>query len=72
MTHTAEPTTIEVPPSRLAPGEWSHELIRQIGEGDIHASYSADRIAMSNAVRRPFQHAGARWVCVGIGVYYSV
>lgn len=71
MTHTTIPTTIEVSPSRLAPGEWSHELNRQIGEGDIHASYSADRIAMSNTVRRPFQHAGGLWVCVGIGVNFS-
>lgn len=61
-----------MPSSRLAPGEWSHDLNRQIGEGDIHASYSADRIAMSNAVRRPFLHASCRWVCVGIGVNYSV
>jgi hypothetical protein len=72
MTLKKSPATIKVPPSRLAPREWSHDLNRQIGEGDIHASYSADRIAMSNAVRRPFLHAGSRWVCIGIGVNYSV
>lgn len=67
MTNTSAPATIDLPPSRLAPGEWSHDLNRQIDQGDIHASYSADRIAMSNAVRRPFLHAGTRWVCVGMG-----
>lgn len=66
MTTTTIPTTIDVPPSRLAPGEWSHELNRQIDQGDIHASYSADRIAMSDAVRRPFLHTGFRWICIGM------
>ncbi|MGD9790583.1 MAG: hypothetical protein AB7Q00_12720 [Phycisphaerales bacterium] len=54
-------------PSRLAPGAWSPELDRQIGEGDIHASYSADRIGLGLPLRRPFEHAGCRWVCVGFG-----
>ena len=54
----------EVPPSRLATGTWSHELDRQTGEGDIHASYSADRIGMGQPIRRPFMYEGLRWVCV--------
>lgn len=65
MTATPVPATIKVPPSRLATGSWSHELDRQTGEGDIRASYSADRIGMAQPVRRPFNHEGGRWVCVG-------
>jgi hypothetical protein len=34
--------------------------------GDINASYSADRIASGQPVRKPFQHDGALWVCTGI------
>lgn len=67
MTNSTYVTVYEVPPSRLAAGAWSHELDRQIGEGDIHAAYSADRIGMGEPVRRPFAHAGCRWVCVGFG-----
>lgn len=67
MTLTHSSTIREVPPSRLATGTWSHELDRQIGEGDIHASYSADRIGMGQPMRRPFIHGGSRWVCVGFG-----
>lgn len=66
MTTKTPPAIIEVPPSRLSAGEWSHELNRQIGEGDIYASYSADRIGMGSAIRRPFVHGGSRWVCVGM------
>lgn len=67
MTVTTALTTVEVPPSRLATGAWSHELDRQISEGDIHISYSADRIGMGQPIRRPFIHEGFRWVCVGFG-----
>lgn len=67
MTAINRPTIHRVSPSRLAGGLWSRELDRQIGEGDIHASYSADRIGMGQPVRRPFSHNGCRWVCVGIG-----
>lgn len=65
MTTITTSTTCEVPSSRLAVGSWSHELNRTIGEGDIHASYSADRIGMGQPIRRPFLHDGHRWVCVG-------
>ncbi len=43
-----------VDPSRLASGQWCHKAEKQIGEGDIRASYSADRIGMSQPVRRPW------------------
>lgn len=53
-----------VDPSRLSTGSWSHQLERQIDEGDIHASYSADRIGMGQPVRAPFIYGGCRWVSV--------
>jgi hypothetical protein len=34
--------------------------------GDIDASYSADRIASGQPVRKPFQHDGALWICTSI------
>jgi hypothetical protein len=36
------------------------------GEGDIHASYSADTIATEGKIRRPFMFNGNPWVCVGM------
>jgi len=54
----------EVDPTRLARGEWSHEHQRTIGEGDIAASYSGDRIGMGQPLRAPFTHHGRQWVCV--------
>lgn len=56
-----------VEPSRLAYGAWCHASERQIGEGDIRASYSADRIGMGQPIRKPFRYAGELWVCVGTG-----
>ena len=57
--------TRAVDPDRLAWGAWSHEKDRQIGEGDISASYSADRIGMNQPVRSPFTFEGGKWVCTG-------
>jgi hypothetical protein len=54
-----------VEPSRLAFGAWCHASERQIGEGDIRASYSADRIGMGQPIRKPFRYSGELWVCVG-------
>jgi hypothetical protein len=54
--------TVAVNPSRLAWGVVS----RKICEGDIHASYSADVIAMTGRVRKPFKWNGALCVCTGI------
>src|SRR3546814_9631196 len=51
--------------SRLAYGVWCHASKNQIGEGDIRASYSADRIGMGQPIRKPFRYAGELWVCVG-------
>lgn len=62
---TSDPKCHAVDPDRLAAGQWSHKSNRQFGEGDIHASYSADRIGMGKPVRKPFRFAGGLWVCVG-------
>lgn len=65
MTHL--PTFLKIQkidPARLAPGEWCHRAEKTVGEGDIHASYSADRIGMGQPVRKPFTWKGASWVCV--------
>lgn len=67
MTTANELSTYQVEPSRLSTGSWSHELDRWIGQGDIHASYSADRIGMGQPVRTPFIHLGCRWICVSFG-----
>jgi hypothetical protein len=40
--------------------------VEQIGEGDIVASYSADRICEGAPIRKPFGWKGALWVCVSI------
>jgi hypothetical protein len=58
LSHTVEP-------SRLAFGAWCHASEKQIGEGDIRASYSGDRIGMGQPIRKPFRYAGELWVCVG-------
>ena len=58
LSHTVEP-------SRLAFGAWCHASAKQIGEGDIRASYSADRIGMGQPIRKPFRYGGELWVCVG-------
>ena len=55
-----------VDPDRLASGKWCHRTQKTIGQGDISASYSADRIGMDQPVRKPFSWNGALWVCVGI------
>lgn len=34
--------------------------------GDINDSYSADRIASDQPVRRPFEHDGELWICTSI------
>jgi hypothetical protein len=54
--------TFAVNPVRLAWGDAS----RKICEGDIHASYSADVIAMAGRVRKPFKWRGALCVCTSI------
>ncbi len=53
-----------VDPARLESGHWCHRAQKTVGQGDISASYSADRIGMGQPVRKPFSWKGATWVCV--------
>ena len=57
---------IEIDPARLAAGEWCHRLNRTIGQGDIYASYSADRIGMGKPISKPFVWRTGLWVCVSM------
>jgi hypothetical protein len=59
-----ESLTFTVDAARLAPGDWSHGGDEAKGEGDISASYSADRIAMGQSIRKPFRWQGSDWTCV--------
>jgi hypothetical protein len=54
-----------VDPSRFEFGTWCHERDKCIGEGDISASYSADKIGLEGAVRKPFKWKNALWVNTG-------
>jgi len=64
-THREAATQVAaVSPERLAPGRWCHARDRQIGQGDIRASYSADVIAMEGRVRKPFHFQGWLWIAV--------
>lgn len=65
MTNDIEPIAID--PARLASGQWCHRAEKTIGQGDINASYSADRIGMGQPVRKPFSWRGGLWVCVSNG-----
>jgi hypothetical protein len=62
---TPEPETFAVDPARLSDGEWCHRAEKTIGQGDIAASYSAERIGMNQPIRKPFNWKGSLWVCVG-------
>jgi hypothetical protein len=55
-----------VDPARLRSGTWCHRTEKIIGEGDIAASYSAERIGMGQPIRRPFEWKGSLWVCVAL------
>jgi hypothetical protein len=57
--------THSVDPARLQHGCWSEEHQQTIGEGDIVASYSADSIATTGRVRKPFEYKSSQWVCIG-------
>jgi hypothetical protein len=54
--------TFAVHPARLA---W-RSAGRETCEGDIHASYSADVIAMQGRVRKPFKWKGELYACTSI------
>lgn len=58
-------TLFHIDSSRLASGAWCHKRDKIIGEGDISASYSADKIGLEGAVRNPFKWQNAMWVCTG-------
>ncbi|WP_095589624.1 hypothetical protein [Actibacterium ureilyticum] len=64
MSAPIEPQEHRVDPSRLASGTWCHTRNRQIGEGDIAASYSADKNAQGK-IRKPFSWKNGLWVCTG-------
>jgi hypothetical protein len=57
-------TAHSVDPARLRWGTWCHRTEKIVGEGDVAASYSADRIGMGEPLRKPFEWKGALWVCV--------
>jgi hypothetical protein len=70
MTTPSEaPASLACPvhPARLRHGTWCHRTSKEIGKGDIAASYSADRIGMGQPLRKPFEWKGALWICVSIG-----
>lgn len=66
MSATISPKKYRADPSRLASGTLCHTRDRQIGEGDISASYSADKIGMEGKVRKPFAWQNVLWVCTGM------
>ena len=70
MQHQQKTTTIQVPPSRLAMGEWCHQSNTSIGEGDIYGAYSADKIALEGKIRKPFRLKG--WLYTATSVAGSV
>lgn len=63
---TDEIETFAVDPTRLGSGAWCHRSQKTIGQGDIAASYSAERIGMNQPVRKPFNWKGSLWVCVSM------
>jgi hypothetical protein len=66
LTLTLNPDKFAVSPSRLVFGRWNETKQRDEGEGDIYASYSADRIGANNSIRKPFRCGDSLWVCTSI------
>ncbi len=66
-TKPTENQTHQVDPERFKMGTWSHQFNRQVGQGDIRKSYSADRIGMEGRVRKPFKFKDQLWVNTGRG-----
>lgn len=58
--------TYAVDPARLEAGRWCHKAAKTLGEGDIYASYSADRIGMGKPVCKPFSYHGSLWICISV------
>jgi len=59
------PPHVAVDPARLQHGQWCPTREEYVGEGDIVASYSADKIALAGVIRRPFPWHENLWVNVG-------
>jgi hypothetical protein len=70
-THMTQNLTFAVDPARLDTGTWCHASQKTLREGDIAASYSADRIGSGQPIRAPFPWAGARWVCVSLQGFHG-
>ena len=64
--HEAKAVTVSVNPARLAWGKYDHGRNRKVGEGDIHASYSADVIATNGTIRKAFRWQANLMVTVGM------
>jgi hypothetical protein len=64
--HNAKAVTIPVNPARLAWGRYDHGRSRDSGEGDIHASYSADTIATAGKIRKAFRWQAQLMVTVSL------
>jgi hypothetical protein len=58
--------TIPVNPARLAWGRYDHGRNRDVGDGDIHASYSADTIATVGKIRKAFRWQAQLMVTVSL------
>lgn len=59
-----EPTPFEfVPAFRMAGGHYEGD--KEVGKGDIRASYSSDLISDKCVTRRPFTYRGQLWVSTG-------
>lgn len=57
---------IPVDPTWFAYGTYDHELEKEIGEGPISKSYSADLIATNGKVRKPFRYQGHFWTATSL------
>ncbi|MEM7291079.1 MAG: hypothetical protein AAF412_12040 [Pseudomonadota bacterium] len=66
MNASANNEVFQIDPARLEFGTWCHTRDKAIGEGDINASYSADKIGLEGAVRSPFKWQNALWICTGM------
>lgn len=64
--HDAKAVMIPVNAARLAWGRFDHKRNRDSGEGDIHASYSADTIATSGKIRKSFRWQAQLMVTVSL------
>ena len=64
--HDAKTVTIPVNPARLAWGTYDHARNRDVGRGDIHASYSADTIASAGKIRKSFRWQAQLMVTVSL------